>query len=222
MTSPSSEEAREEEVVTEEEWTNDDGNNIFDLTFENNMVRSTMKNLFPNSDRDLIFDSYSTQEMTPLDMLYDTNKSATDTPDDVNDDDEDFKMDEFYDGTGSLVWLACIALCHLVAHDLVSPLAHDRRLSGGKDDSKSTSKVESLQICELGCGTGLASIATLLTSDIRKETIGSPLDRRIVFTDNDPEALELSEQNCELNQLDPESYDHQLLSWGVFPEESKF
>lgn len=204
----------EEEEVTEEAWTNADGANVFDLTFDdNNLVRSTMKNLFPN--RDLIFDSYSTKQMTPLDMLYETSQP------DENDGDN-YKLDEFYDGTGSLVWLACIALCHLVAHDLVSPLAHNNDSRASLDVQPSSSLTNDnekvLQMCELGCGTGLASIATLLASAERKEAGGQSMRLKVIMTDNDPEALELSEQNCELNQVDPMSYDHQLLPWGIFPE----
>lgn len=201
-----------EEVVEEEAWMTADGSNVFDLTFENKMVRSIMKDLFPNSERALIFDSYSTQEMTPLDMLYDTTSGdATDENDGGN-----YKFDEFYDGTGSLVWLACIALCHMVAQDLISPLATES--SAGEEGPQGKNDTEMLQICELGCGAGLASIATLLASAVNREIDGKPKDRRVILTDNDPEALELAKLNCELNQLDPESYDFQPLSWGIFPQ----
>ncbi|KAL3935652.1 MAG: hypothetical protein SGBAC_008872 [Bacillariaceae sp.] len=205
-----------EELVEEEAWMTADGSNVFDLTFENKMVRSTMKNLFPNSERALIFDSYSTQEMTPLDMLYDMNPTTSGDATDENNNGDNYKFDEFYDGTGSLVWLACIAFCHMVAQDLISPLATESNAKKEGPHGKNDAKI--LQICELGCGAGLASIATLLSSAVSREIDGKPIDRKVILTDNDPEALELAKLNCELNQLDPASYDFRPLSWGSFPQ----
>ncbi|CAJ1932818.1 unnamed protein product [Cylindrotheca closterium] len=222
---PHAEENSEKGVVIQEEaWTNADGSNVFDLTFENNMVRSTMKNLFPHSNRALVFDSYSEQQMTPLDMLYEkTTMNHEETADENDYDDTDhYKFDDFYDGTGSLVWLACIAFCHLVAQDLIPPLATTDSREGREEGSKKEEKYddEMLQICELGCGAGLASIATLLSSLVRRETNDKPAYRKVIFTDNDPEALELAKQNCELNQLDPELYDCKPLSWGILPDQN--
>ena len=130
--------ATEEEVV-EEEWKNADGSNVF---AEEKFQVSKIDNLFAadaEATASLVFESYATQQMTPLDMTYDESNKDND--------------DEFYDGTGSLVWLASIAFCHLVAQDLIPKLAVTR-----KDET------EDQRICELGCGVGLASIATLRTS----------------------------------------------------------
>eukprot|EP00980_Cylindrotheca_fusiformis_P002988 scaffold692_cov118-Cylindrotheca_fusiformis.AAC.10 len=161
--------------VEEETWTNADGSNVFDdQPFQKQLRVSKIANIF--SDRSLFFESYDMNQMTPLDMTYDDEKK---------------NRDEFYDGTGSLVWLASIAFCHLVAEDAIVQLIPETN--------------EELRICELGCGVGLASIATLMAN---------PKDCFALFTDNDPEALDLSRKNCVLNSLEPDSYRHILLSWG--------
>lgn len=108
------------------------------------------------------------------------------------------------------IQLACVAFCHLVAQAL-TPL-----LVATKNDDAMPQ-----QICELGCGwAGLASIATLLSSKWNKFNV-QRIRRREVLTGNDPEALELPKNNREINGLDPESYGHQLLSWGIFPDEAE-
>lgn len=166
-------------ILVEETWTNADGSNVFDdeSCYHSKLKISTIGNIFP--DKVVALESYAAQQMTPLDMTYG---------------DAEKNRDEFYDGTGSLVWLASIAFCHMVAQDLIPQL-------------KSNQKKEQL-ICELGCGVGLASIATIMASADRN-------NRTVVFTDNDQDALDLCRRNCELNNLEPTSYCQEILAWGT-------
>ena len=182
-----------EDSVLEEEWTNADGENVFEIETPFQKLRLTkMEGLFRNNstNQSLVFESHSMKQMTPLDMTYD------DTTD----------VNEFYDGTGSLVWLASIAFCHLVAEGKIPQLRLNQKV-----------EKEQTRICELGCGCGLAGIATLLSSLSSSSVDNTPL---VVFTDNDSEALELCESNCELNNISPKLYQHELLSWGDLPKQN--
>lgn len=179
-----------EQNVMEEEWTNEDGENIFEEPFKK-LQLSKIEGLFPNRamNQSLVFESYSEKQMTPLDMTY----SDTNT------------VNEFYDGTGSLVWLASIAFCHLVAQEKIPILYNSLRQQ----------KEEQLRICELGCGCGLAGIALLLSSS------STTHNSMVVFTDNDSDALDLCLSNCELNDLSTNRYQHHLLSWGESSKREK-
>jgi ribosomal protein L11 methylase PrmA len=165
--------------IIEEEWTTVDGSNVFEESLRKLNV-TQIDNLF--HQKPLIFESFATQQMTPLDMTYENDNN-----------------DAFYDGTGSLVWLASIAFCHLVSQDAIPELS---------DDSHSSRYDDTLRIIELGCGCGLAGISTLLSSPNHAN------NRKVLFTDNDQEALDLSLRNCQLNSLPASSYQHSLLSWG--------
>jgi predicted TPR repeat methyltransferase len=116
--------------------------------------------------------------MTPLDMLYEKNS------------------DEFYDGTGNLVWLAALGFGYLL--------------------DENCSKIRNYlgpQICELGCGTGVAGIAALLFSSDDNDSPSS----HVLFTDNDAKSLDLCQTNCELNDLEETQYSRHVLSWGEEP-----
>ena len=116
--------------------------------------------------RVLRYKSMSSEAMTPLDMTY-----ASGGPNDADaiDDDVDADDDEFYDGTGNLMWMAAVCFGHLVAQqieplrsylscDLPPPITtkhhHHRRRSRYHR-----------RVCELGCGTGGAGISLLLFSN---------------------------------------------------------
>jgi 2-polyprenyl-3-methyl-5-hydroxy-6-metoxy-1,4-benzoquinol methylase len=176
---------KEEEEVVEEAWTNSDGRNVFDESFQKLEV-SKIDNVFSNKESNsIVFESYAMQEMTPLDMTYE---------------DAEKNKDEFYDGTGSLVWLASIAFCHMVAQEKIPQL----KTNNGEYEEEQPQQ----RICEVGCGVGLASIATLMAASHNA-------NRMVVLTDNDQEALDISRRNCVLNSLAPNSYHQQLLSWGT-------
>jgi len=142
----------------------------------------------------LRYKSMSSEELTPLDMTYDNN-SGDDDP------------DEFYDGTGNLMWMAAICFGHLLFQG-IEPL-RSYLLYGSKEESK-VSKKNKQKFCELGCGTGGAGISLLLS--VMERDITSCC--HVVFTDNDAESLELCASNCELNDLDPNTYSQRLLGWG--------
>lgn len=142
----------------------------------------------------LRYKSMSSEELTPLDMTYDNN-SGDDDP------------DEFYDGTGNLMWMAAICFGHLLFQK-IEPL-RSYLLYGSKDGTTFLEK-NKRKFCELGCGTGGAGISLLL-STIDKGIKGS---FHVVFSDNDAESLDLCASNCQLNGLDPDSYSQRLLGWG--------
>lgn len=57
-------------------------------------------------------------------------------------------------------------------------------------------------VLELGSGTGIGGIAVLQAAQ----------PKRVLFTDSDPQALDLCQRNCLLNKCD--KYDIQELTWG--------
>jgi 2-polyprenyl-3-methyl-5-hydroxy-6-metoxy-1,4-benzoquinol methylase len=136
----------------------------------------------------LKYQSMSIQAMTPLDMTYDQQE------------------DEFYDGTGHLLWLAAVTLAHLLAH----------RVECLQPYLPNMEKDEESKICELGCGTGGGGMSLLLFHCLQaKCTVASSPNVHVVFTDNDVESLELCRSNCELNGIDPQLYSQELLWWGL-------
>lgn len=161
-----------------------------------------------NESRILRYKSMSSDELTPLDMTYGTNSSEEEDP---------FRDDEFYDGTGNLMWMAAICFGHLVFQE-VEPLRSYLLRGIPKGERKLSKCNERRRFCELGCGTGGAGISLLLSAlggNPRNDTDTHDSGKyHVVFTDNDAESLELCASNCELNGLDPESYSHQLLGWG--------
>jgi hypothetical protein len=160
----------------------------------------------------LQYNSMSSHTMTPLDMIY----AEKDGADNNNDDDDDESCS--YDGTGHLLWLAAVTLAHLLAYRLDCLLPYlpkvERDKSSGDHHSKSI-------ICELGCGTGVGGMATILfhclrpCGDNNRSVIATTTPGfHVVFTDNDVDTLELCQSNCKLNGIDPQTYSHQLLRWG--------
>jgi hypothetical protein len=171
-----------------------------------------------NEPRVLRYKSMPTEELTPLDMIYGGSNSN---------ENEDPHQDEFYDGTGNLMWMAAICFGHLVVQEvepLRSYLWHGSPTTSLKAEGNMLATTRR-RFCELGCGTGGAGISLLLCSLKKKyhhhknergngndEPSGSYHD--VVFTDNDAQSLELCASNCQLNALDPETYSQQLLGWG--------
>lgn len=87
--------------------------------------------------------------------------------------------------TGVAVWNSCILLTRL----LDSLVTMDRNFLTGKT------------VMELGCGTGLASIAA------------SPLGAaRVLATDGNPDVVALARQNAHRNQVD--NVESKMLQWG--------
>ncbi len=186
-------------IVVEEYWP------MADASVSSLQARHRICTLRFGLEKELKYQSISEASMTPLDMIYDSA----------------IRDDDFYDGTGNLMWLAAVCLGHLLAAKVE---CLQRYLP-------SFSVASPCRICELGCGTGGGGIALLLFHCIEHivET-GSNAERskndfstppfHLVFTDNDKDALELCQANCELNGLDPRTYSHQKLWWGLnnFPE----
>ncbi|KAG7349576.1 lysine methyltransferase [Nitzschia inconspicua] len=151
---------------------------------------------FGNSVGVLKYKSISSDAMTPLDMTYHSQQ----------------ELDEFHDGTGHLLWLAAVTLAHLLAYRVES-------LQPYLPEFVETS--ETINICELGCGTGGGGMALILFHCLRKQQQRQQREQNtlipkfhVVFTDNDAESLELCRSNCELNGIDPQLYSQKLLWWG--------
>ena len=162
--------------VVEEIWTSSEGVNLFDIVALECQYRTALIPLLNMADTEqgrqyLQIRSMTRQDMTPLDMNF---KKAR--PDDDDDDQELPADDEFYDGTGHLVWLASIAFVYLLS----------------VKDSMLLSYFKNKWVCELGCGTGAAGVAVL--------KLGLP--SYYLFTDNDEDTLHLCQINCELNMSD--------------------
>ena len=188
--------------IVEETWTSSDGVNVFEqvaLSCQYKTLMIPLSNIDDNSGEQktkyLKIRSMTRRDMTPLDMNF--NKSNKNEDEEGEDHQELLAAeDEFYDGTGHLVWLASIAFATVLA----------------MKDSALRIYVKDKRICELGCGAGAASISALL--------LGLP--SHALLTDNDQETIELCQTNCELNfdcvgkeQKQPYPvYSCQLFSWG--------
>ena len=157
--------------------------------------------------------------MTPLDMTYGGGDTAL--LDDNGDNDNEY--DEFYDGTGNLMWMAAVCFGHLVAQRVepLRPYLPQLPQTTNRTTSRHRRPNRSRRICELGCGTGGAGISLLLFSNKNNATSHDNSSCHVVFTDNDAESLELCRSNCELNDLDPNHYSHELLGWGLQQQEEK-
>jgi len=125
----------------------------------------------------LRYKSMPSESMTPLDMTYGSNNNKN------NDCDCD---DEFYDGTGNLMWMAAVCFGHVVAQGIeplrsyLLPLPPEEAAKTKPDTPSDSSspftrgdrhqlrqrrRRRHRRVCELGCGTGGAGIALLLFSN---------------------------------------------------------
>lgn len=155
-----------------------------------------------NESKVLRYKSMSSEELTPLDMTYGNSNS-----------DDPFRDDEFYDGTGNLMWMAAVCFGHLLFQEIEPLRSYLIHGSPPKEGTKLPKSNCQRRFCELGCGTGGAGISLLL-STLENANNNSATDCHVVFTDNDAESLELCASNCELNDIDPETYSQRLLGWG--------
>uniref|UniRef100_A0A7S4EIU3 Uncharacterized protein n=1 Tax=Pseudo-nitzschia australis TaxID=44445 RepID=A0A7S4EIU3_9STRA len=110
----------------------------------------------------LHYKSLPSEALTPLDMTYNTGTSST----------TDCNQDEFYDGTGNLMWMAAVCFGHLVAQNVekLRPYLQKQRpvRQPATATETATTKQDGQQqhrVCELGCGTGGAGISLLLFSN---------------------------------------------------------
>mmetsp|Transcript_42364 Transcript_42364/g.83224 ORF Transcript_42364/g.83224 Transcript_42364/m.83224 type:complete len:400 (+) Transcript_42364:142-1341(+) len=168
----------------------------------------------------LRYRSLPSEELTPLDMVYTSTNIRNNEGNDKDKDNDSFRDDEFYDGTGNLMWLAAVCFGHLVVQE-VEPL-RSYLFEGSPTPTVGRIPEARRRFCELGCGTGGAGISLLLCSPVssnkhnHRETENSTENAscHLVFTDNDAQSLELCESNCELNLIDPKAYSQALLGWG--------
>jgi hypothetical protein len=174
------------------------------------------RNVGNNEPTVLRYKSMPIEELTPLDMIYGGSNRNSNENDSI-----DPHRDEFYDGTGNLMWMAAVCFGHLVAQQvepLRSYLWHGPPTTS-LEAERNIPATTRRRFCELGCGTGGAGISLLLhhhkngRGNGKHELSGSY--HHVVFTDNDAQSLELCASNCELNNLDPETYSQQLLGWGL-------
>ena len=212
-------EEEKEEEVEEEFWPTAllAQHEIRSLYFHNNSKKKNYKTDNDDNDDDdadassnpivLRYQSMSGDSMTPLDMTYaTTNANDNNENENENDDDDDhYKYDnEYYDGTGHLVWMASLCFAHMIANDCI-PQLHSLFVEASSSSAVSSSSVRTphhppphppYRICELGCGTGVAGLSLLL---VHNHAQGNAHYCHVVFTDNDQESLALCQRNCELN-----------------------
>jgi Lysine methyltransferase len=196
--------------VLEETWFTLDGINVFDdvkLACHHKKTRIPLR-LEQSTNVDhvkssLLIQSVSKQDMTPLDCLY--VSPSSEATENENEQEQEKTHEDFYDGTGHLVWMAAVSFAYLL----------------NMNDSMLRPFFDRKRVCELGCGTGAAGIATLVLD----------LPRWLLFTDNNQPTLDLCHANCRLNDLgeaaraDETSNHHQpscryslqLFSWGALP-----
>lgn len=202
--------------VEEETWVTPDGTNVFDV------VASLGGGSRRLDERELWLAQHSVNvryrclpetSLTPLDLNYGSTAASE------NDGDDEI-LEEFYDGTGTMVWLGAQALAWSLDQDV-------RGLYSLYLDSGQTARPKI--VCELGCGTGLAGIAALVLAKANKTTDGTdmtitrasanssllPPKLSLMFTDSDQESLDNCRTNCQLNSLPTESYSQHVLRWGV-------
>ena len=173
----------------EEVWQDSNGQNILDR-FSLTATHEVME--IPLGQQRRVMKVMSMQQLSPLDMIYSSSEldgegreGATPAP-----------FNDGNDGTGHLVWLAALAFIYLLEE-------------GGENGEASLLQdlFDHRRIVELGCGTGAASIATLLLTR----------PQYLVMTDADPQALQLSRKNCQINHLDGDFdglYQIVALEWG--------
>ena len=207
----------DKEVIVEEVWTSDDGINVFDQVELECQHRTISIPLHIKDDDNnvgtrLEIRSMAKKDLTPLDMHYNSIMSSKATPSSTNhmenheqvDNNQPVERDdEFYDGTGHLVWLASISFGQLLTIS----------------DSPLRQYFDHKYVCELGSGTGAAGVTTLLVCN----------PSHVVFTDNDQDALDLCQTNCRLNlpshtytgtcgdddpPIRPANHSFELFAWG--------
>lgn len=94
-----------------------------------------------------------------------------------------------FDATGHCVWAGAILLIRCIQELKKFDV-------GGKP------------MIEFGCGTGIGGLAMMLFDDM------SIIPSSICFTDNDPDALNLCQRNCRLNEVHDALYSILELNWG--------
>jgi predicted nicotinamide N-methyase len=109
-----------------------------------------------------------------------------DTPLDIN---NQILSSRQFDATGHCVWAGAILLIRCIQEMKKFEI-------GGK------------RMIEFGCGTGIGGLAMMLIDDI------SIIPSYICFTDNDPDALDLCQRNCRLNNVSNKLYSIMELTWG--------
>jgi SAM-dependent methyltransferase len=199
---PSAEDAVEEEEEVQEEVWDFDGilsGDKMNPAMETHVIRLCTSKHHHNHDHDhdnnnnnnnnnsLIYKSVATHQLTPLDMTYDD--------DDDNDDEyttTNIKK-EYYDGTGTIVWMAALVILPVILSSHNNSKSNNR--NNDKDNDNKHSYFEDCRVCELGCGAGVAGMAIWKFHN----------PSLVVFSDNDPKALELCRGNCQLNSIDSSS-----------------
>lgn len=124
-----------------------------------------------------------------------------------------------HDATGHHIWLAS----YFFLDAMVRPVPEDK-----VDLLKTRTELFSQKrVLELGCGTGVASLALIVASSVICEDIKivNLPPKELIMTDADPDALELCEMNLSLNNFN-ESNDSifiKPLTWGTkwWDDESK-
>jgi Lysine methyltransferase len=184
--------------MNEEIWVNEGGVNIFDAILDNPLQERQL--WLPSRSLGLRYRSFLESKLTPLNLNYDGTVE-----------------DEFYDGTGTMVWLAARALAWSLDQDIHQ--IYSARLCSSYPPADETTMRPKL-ICELGCGTGMAGLAALLLAAVPHQQPPTDCEERsgsqhLWFTDNDQESLDNCKVNCLLNELPDSSYSHHRLSWGM-------
>jgi len=183
--------------LEEETWVNERGVNVFDVIMDAPLEERQM--WLPCRSVGLRYRSFPESTMTPLDINYN----------------EAVLQGEFYDGTGTMVWLAAEAFAWSLDQDIHELYSRLCRPKNRPEVLGSPSRTRPLW-CELGCGTGLAGLAALVLATAQPDLAPTPTaEFRVAFTDTDRESLHNCESNCMLNNLPKDSFSHHPLSWGI-------
>jgi len=214
---------------------NEDGTNIFnailDVPLEERILWLSTRAV------GLRYRSFPESKLTPLDMNYCRSNEVEDEDDEKVDhaapeDKEENRevQDDFYDGTGTMVWLAARALAWSLdqdIHHLDSEVLRLNKISVEEGSTTTGRRSRRRMVCELGCGTGMSGLAALVLANSREKEMDQSSSsssfscadsvRRhcLVFTDNDQESLDNCQMNCEMNHLPMDSYRHHNLCWGI-------
>jgi hypothetical protein len=171
----------EEPVVQEEAW-EDLGGTLFSAGYAAPSSRRIP--FYQPSSAGIEIQSVDTSNMTLLDFC---NYNHT---------------EEHVDGSGHCIWMGALYFIHVLT--ISSATTGISGAAAAADDDLMSSYVHNKKVvAEMGCGTGTAGIAVL---KLIQENQHSTQTIRMIFLDNDKEALELCRNNCNLNTIPESNY----------------
>lgn len=118
--------------------------------------------------------------------------------------------DDQVDGSGHCVWMGALFLIHSLAISS-SISSTTTRTTTSSSSSNCWKFLQNKTICEFGCGTGAAGIGLLKLCELQNKHEQSSEGRggtaKVIFSDNDHQALSLCRTNCHNNHLPEHCFD---------------